>query len=172
LLGADYFRTLYDYTYWARDRILKAAEGLTEEEYAKPNGFNYGSIRGILNHALASEAGAISRWTGVASAGPANEMTLPTLDALVARWREEESKLQPFLSKLKDEDLDGEVVSRRQSGEEFRRPLYVDLTQIANHATQHRSEAAEALTMVGRSPGDLDFTVYYRERLSARSPSS
>jgi hypothetical protein len=39
--------------------------------------------------------------------------------------------------------------------------LWLDLAQIVNHGTQHRSEAAEALTMVGRSPGDLDLSRFY-----------
>ena len=165
--GADYFRLLYDYVYWARDRILKAAEGMSEEEYAKPNGFNYGSIRAILSHCLAAEAGAIARWTGGERPQGLTQEDMPTVEALKARWREEEARLRPFLASLQDDDLDRDIVTRRPTGEETHRPLFVDLTQIANHETQHRSEAAEALTMVGRSPGDLDFSVFYRERANA-----
>ena len=39
-------------------------------------------------------------------------------------------------------------------------PLWQLLTLVYQHTLQHRSEAAEALTMVGRSPGALDFPVY------------
>jgi hypothetical protein len=35
------------------------------------------------------------------------------------------------------------------------------LGHLANYGTQHRSEAAEALTMVGRSPGAPDLTTMY-----------
>ena len=42
-VDADYFRLLYDYGYWARDRLLKAADGMTEAEYAAPNNLTYGS---------------------------------------------------------------------------------------------------------------------------------
>ncbi len=52
----DYFRSLFDYGWWARDRILAAADGLTEAEYGRPNGFTYGSLRGILTHTLDAEA--------------------------------------------------------------------------------------------------------------------
>jgi len=38
--------------------------------------------------------------------------------------------------------------------------LWGMMTHVVNHATQHRSEAAMALTAMGRSPGDLDFLDY------------
>jgi len=163
-LEAEYFRVLFDYGYWARDQLLKAAEGLSDDEYAKPNGFTYGSIRGILTHTLGSEAGYAARWRGETVDPPINQETVPTLAELNARWTEEEAKNRAYLAKLSDADVDGEIVSRRRSGEEFRRPLWQDITQIVNHGTQHRSEAAEALTMVGRSPGDLDVSRFFAAR--------
>jgi uncharacterized damage-inducible protein DinB len=39
-------------------------------------------------------------------------------------------------------------------------PLWQLMAHIANHGTQHRSEAAEMLTQMGRSPGDLDLMQY------------
>jgi uncharacterized damage-inducible protein DinB len=160
-LDADYFRLLYDYGYWARDRLMVAADGMSDEDYAKPNGFTYGSIRGILTHVLSAEAGYAARWRAETVETPINQETLPTLEALIERWKAEEAKNRAFLSKLSDGDLQREIVSVRRSGEEVRRPLWLDLAQIVNHGTQHRSEAAEALTMVGRSPGDLDLSRFY-----------
>ena len=75
--------------------------------------------------------------------------------------------MRAYLSTLADADLQREIVSRRRTGEEVRRPLWQDVIQIVNHSTQHRSEAAEALTMVGRSPDDLDITFFFRERQAA-----
>jgi uncharacterized damage-inducible protein DinB len=51
-------------------------------------------------------------------------------------------------------------VFQRRDGSEMRRPLWEILTLVFHHTVQHRSEAAEALTMVGRSPGAVDFLMY------------
>jgi uncharacterized damage-inducible protein DinB len=38
------------------------------------------------------------------------------------------------------------------------------MAHVVNHGTQHRSEAAAILTGLGRSPGDLDLSLFLTER--------
>jgi len=165
----DYFRSLFAYGWWARDRLLAAAAGLSEPEYRRPNGFTFGSIRGILTHTLDGEALWVSRWLQE----PGTEITedqVPTIGRLADRWSAVEVRTRAFLDQLDDERLRAVIVSRRRNGEEIRRPLWHDLAHVVNHSTQHRSEAAEALTMIGRSPGDLDLSIYLRAHDSAGQP--
>jgi len=37
---------------------------------------------------------------------------------------------------------------------------------VVNHGTQHRSESAALLMRFGRSPGDMDFTLYLDQRVA------
>ena len=162
-MNPEYFRFLYDYNYWARDRLLAATEGMSEGEYASPNNFTYGSIRGICTHLLSAEAICLRRWKNDSSSPEITEASLPNLAALTALWREEEDKMRAFLAGLTEGTLQNDLVERRPSGQEKSYPLWQLMAHVVNHGTQHRSEAAEALTMIGRSPGNLDLTVLLRE---------
>ncbi len=62
------------------------------------------------------------------------------------------------------DDPEREYVMRGRDGVDRTWKLWELRTMIDTHAKQHGAEAAEALTMVGRSPGDLDFPVFLRTR--------
>jgi uncharacterized damage-inducible protein DinB len=160
----DEIMTLYDYAWWARDRLLNAAAGLSDEEFARDAGFTYKSLRGILVHAMDAEASWCSRFLREEVEPPPEDGELTSVDSLKARWAEEEAKLRGFLKGVTEASLADDFVFKRRNGQEIRTPLWILLTHVVNHGTQHRSEAAEALTMIGRSPGSLDFTTYIWER--------
>jgi uncharacterized damage-inducible protein DinB len=163
-MDAEYFRFIYDYLYWARDKVLMAAAELSEEEYTRDVGFTYHSVRGILTHALAGEAIWLPRaWRE--QPGPfITEDEVPTLAALRERWGVEESKQRAYLAKLTDSEAASSVTFKGRDGNDRKLPVWQILTMEFHHTVQHRSEAAEALTMLGRAPGDMDLMFYTRER--------
>ena len=166
-MNADYFRTLFDYTYWARDRVLAVMGDLSEADYSKENGFTFRSLRGILTHCLDAEYGWRCRFQGEARGTNilVTEVSTPTL--LATRWHEEGVRMRAYLARLSDEDLARDLVWRAADGGERRLPnLWLSLAHVVNHSTQHRSEAAEALTIIGRSPGELDLGVYASQKLT------
>jgi uncharacterized damage-inducible protein DinB len=70
--------------------------------------------------------------------------------------------MQRFLSGLSDDDLDRTIHYTSTRGKPFENTLWHILLHVANHSTQHRSEAAILLTEWGRSPGDLDLIFFLR----------
>lgn len=165
----DYIRTLFDAGFWARDRLLAAAEGMTEEEYARDCGLTYTSLRGILTHVLGAELLYFLRLTGqpappVDSAAAVTETNLPTIEAWKQRALEVETLVRSCLDSMTGDDLDSELTYVRRDGVKMVQPRWEVLTQVLQHGIAHRAEAAEALTMAGRSPGDLDFVIYRNSR--------
>jgi uncharacterized damage-inducible protein DinB len=167
-LEAEYFRTLFAYTYWVRDRLLDQVAQLSQDEYEADRQLDYKSIRGTLVHALSSEAGYLARWQGRQVDPPINQETVPTVAALRERWAQQEKAMRGFLAELTDEGTKREMRQvSRQTGREVVNPLWVLMAQLVNHFTQHRAEVALAITQLGHSPGDLDFSLYMRERSAA-----
>jgi uncharacterized damage-inducible protein DinB len=163
-MNADYFRTMVDYQYWCRDRLLAAAEAMSDAELTRPNGFTYGSILGILAHTLGGEWVWFQRMQGrtIEPGTAPNKDNVKTLADLKERWQNAEADARAFLATM--DDPEQELVLRGRDGVDRTWKLWQLLTMVNTHSKQHGSEAAEALTMAGRSPGDLDFPVFLRSR--------
>jgi len=145
-------REVWDYSFWATGKILAAANGLSPEEFSAPAPGGR-SLQEVLVHMLNAERGwRIGFETETRVAGL--EMSdFPTTEPLAERWQVEEANMRAFLAALDDDGLYRPFIEGR--------PLWKFLLHVANHGTQHRSEAALLLTDLGRSPGDLDFLDFF-----------
>ncbi len=157
---------LLDYNTWANERILAAAEGVSEAEYeAEVPGLSHGSIRATLVHQLGAEI--IWRRRCVEGVSPTTLLTaaeVPTFAALRQRWAAEDATLRAGLARLTDEALAAPLAYRTTRGTPMEDTLWQVLAHVVNHGTQHRAEVAVALTAFGRSPGDVDLIVYLRRK--------
>jgi len=156
--------TLYEYNYWASERILAAAERVSQEQWSAPSPHSFGSLRRTLLHTLDTEFGWRMRCQHNQSTPDLSEADFPALDMMKQRWQDEETAMREYLASLQDDDLNGLLRYTTDEGEKRERVLWHCLLHIVNHGTQHRSEAAALLTEYGSSPGDLDFTVFLNEK--------
>jgi len=155
---------LYSYNQWANARILKAASALTGEQFLAPASFPHGGMRGTLVHALFAEWVWRKRWEGESPSTRPQPEDFPTFDSLRLRWLEEEALLMKFIHAQTDEDLNEAFQFTTTTGEEREHILWQAMAHVVNHGTQHRSEAAAMLTDMGCSPGDIDMSLFLRER--------
>ncbi len=164
----EYLSTLIDYNYWANERILLAADRVSEAQFLAPARFSWGGLRGTLVHTLSAEWSWRLRWEGVSPTAPLDPADFSTVSAVRSRWRAEQAALREFAGKLTEPALAQTVKYRRMSGGASAEPLWQLMIHLVNHGTQHRAEAAALLTEYGHSPGDLDFVVFVRERQETR----
>jgi uncharacterized damage-inducible protein DinB len=154
-------RTLYGYNHWATERLLEVAKQLTPEQLHAPGSAGHGSVHNTLLHLVNTQKSWLAWWDGSLSAEEAYRLTLnptdfPDLAALRTIWEEVEQATQAFVSSLTDEDVIRVYAQTLPNGVDFRMPLWQMMLHVANHGTQHRSEAAAMLTSFGHSPGNLD----------------
>lgn len=145
-----------DYLYWARDRILSAAEELTQAEFLLEATVTTRSLRATLVHQLECEWAWRIRLTygSFPDNGLAPE-AFDTLQALVDRWRREERDLRAWFESLSDADLAAVPPQRSSPLSRWRHLLY-----LVNHGIQEFSEAAVLLTRLGHSPGEIGYLAF------------
>ncbi len=151
--------TLYDYSRWANGRILDTVAALTPEQFLAPVPVG-GSLRDILGHTMGAQWLWLSRWQGHSPRAVWDVTTIPDLPTLRREWAAVEDATAAFVGDLTEERLAADLTYVATSGAERTQPLWQLLLHQANHATQHRSEAALVLTQAGHSPGDLDLLLY------------
>ena len=167
-------RSLYAYNAWATGRILAAAAPLTPEQLNAPGQAGRGSIRDTLIHQLDAHQGWLSWWDGSKSAEEAyasrlDPDALPDVAALERQWQAIDRQMSAFLASLTDDDMARPYGFDLPNGQHLEMPLWGMLLHIANHNTQHRTEAAAMLTEFGHSPGDLDL-IFFLMRAGADQP--
>ena len=162
---AESLRTFYGYNRWATERLLDTATQLTAEQLDAPAGGEQRSVHETLLHLMTTQKGWLSWWDGSLPADEAYGLRLdpaqyPDVAAIRELWDALEQQTQAFLARLDDELLQRVYSSQLPDGSEWQMVLWKMMLHIANHGTQHRSEAAALLTGFGHSPGDLDMIFY------------
>ena len=75
---------LYDYGYWANEKLFQTVSHLTPEQFAQPVAGSYRSIRNTLVHALSAEWGWLDRCGGRERGPQLNPDNYPTVETLRA----------------------------------------------------------------------------------------
>ena len=155
--------TLFDYNDWANGRIAAVAERVSDEQFRAPANVSHGSLRDTLVHMLSADwVWRLRCQEGISPESLLSFDDFPTFAAVQKRWAKESAALRDYIEGLTDEDLVETIYYSSTSGRPYSDTLWHILFHLANHGTQHRSEAAVLLTEYGHSPGDLDFIVYLR----------
>ena len=154
-MTVDDVRDLFAYDRWATEKVLAALDGIDDAAWSRSQVVDERGLGGILVHML----GAYQRWLhGLMEDGtsptPEREPLISPAE-LRRRWETEWPAMEGFLASRDEAWLD-----RDDEGVRFDRMLQ----HLANHGTQHRSEAAVLLTQAGRSPGDLDMIDWLERR--------
>jgi uncharacterized damage-inducible protein DinB len=155
-------RTLYDYHYWARDRMLGAADSLTPGQFTQSKGHSFDTVQGTLVHLMNSERLWLRRWRGEPVQPPLKPADFPMVDGVRMYWESLEMQMRKFLDDLGEAGLARVVRYTNSQGVTLEFPVWQMLLHVITHGAHHRSEAATMLTELGHAPEPLDLIVYFR----------
>jgi uncharacterized damage-inducible protein DinB len=163
-MDLEMIRPLYDYHYWARDRVLAAADLITEAQFTQSKGASFDTLQGTFVHLMNSERLWLNRWLGKADESPLDPVNFSMLDEVHMYWDMLQMNMEKFLKDLTPDRLSAVIAYTNLKGEQLQYPLWQMLHQVSLHGVHHRSEAATMLTEFGHAPEPLDVIFYFRAK--------
>lgn len=158
-------RTLLDYHYWARDRMLAAVDSLTPEQYTKDLGNSFKSVRDTVVHTYFAEWAWHSRWIGNSPSHSLKPENFPDAAAIRAAWTAHETKMRALLDGLGEAGCDRVYEYKNMAGQDFKSIFWHMFQHVVNHATYHRGQVTTMMRQLGADPGKAqDLIAFYRER--------
>ena len=161
----DDLRLLIDYNYWARDRVLDAVATITPEQFMRPMGNSFNSIRDTVAHICTAERIWITRLTGEKPQRLQKLDRFPDVDAAREEWAELESEMREQLARLGPEAVERTIEYQDLRGNDQSDVLWQMLQHVVNHGTYHRGQITTMLRQLDAAPPKpMDLIAFYRER--------
>jgi uncharacterized damage-inducible protein DinB len=167
-------RELYDYTEWANNLVLDAAEKLSAEQLLQDVGISHRSILGTLAHMAGAEWIWLERWHGRSPTGdsvwtPWTTAHCKDLRTVREKWRPVIDLRRDYLGNLTDDALPRELSFKRVNGDPGSLPLVQQMQHVVNHATLHRGQVVGMIRQLGMTPPATDLLFYWMSRPRANS---
>ena len=158
-------KTMLDYHYWARDRLLEVVEPLTPEQFTKDMGSSFKSIRDTVAHVHAAEWAWHQRWTGRSPTALLPNDRFADVAAVRAAWNATESQVRDFVDRGGEANVEKVYHFKLLNGSEGSAPFWQMLQHLVNHGSYHRGQVTTMLRQMGAQPAkSLDMIAFYRSR--------
>ena len=163
----DEVRTLFDYNTWANHRSLDAAAQLSPEQFTKPLGSSFSSVRDTLVHICGAEWIWHERFEGRSPSAIPDLAAVQTVEELRTHWLPQEARLLAYVQKLAQADLNRVIEYKTLNFGMYSNPLWQSMQHVVNHGTYHRGQITTMLRQLGAKPTLTDLMHFYRERATA-----
>ena len=163
-MSPEEIRPLYEYNAWANRRSLSASEKLTVEQFTKPMGSSFPSVRDTLAHIYGAEWIWLERFQGRSPSALPDVSQFRDVRTLREAWSVHEERLLSFVGGLTQSDLDRKMEYKTLKFGVYSNPLWQSMLHVVNHGTYHRGQVTTMLRQLGAQPILLDLMHFYRER--------
>lgn len=166
-------RKLFDYTEWANDLVMEAANRLPDDDLRRDVCVSHQSIFGTLLHMAGAEWIWLERWHGrsPAKAEAWSRWTTGScadLATLNDRWTEVVDRRAQFIAGIDEERLAAELSFKLLSGDPSSMALIDQMQHVVNHATMHRGQLISMIRQLGIDPPSTDLIFFLRRDISPK----
>lgn len=157
--NTDTLTTMFRHNLWANMRILERCAELNNEQLNTAISGTFGSIHGTLQHIVSAERSYFSRISTGEPHRRSNDEPPMTFEEMMESARISGTGFVEWAPKVQVED----TVLVNWEGEPREVPKTIILTQVINHATEHRAQIMATMTQLGIQPPELDSWTFFNE---------
>ncbi|MCB1418640.1 MAG: damage-inducible protein DinB [Notoacmeibacter sp.] len=152
------------YNAWANGRLYAAAGELDAKAWRSDCGAFFKSMMGTLNHILVGDRVWMKRFTGEGTQPPSLDAILhEDFTSLLAAREAEDRRIIAFVDGLTEEAVAGRFTYTTMTDlRTVSQRLAPALAHFFNHQTHHRGQAHTILSILGRTPPELDLIYFFR----------
>lgn len=154
---AAQLRRLFAYNQWAWRQVFPSLAQLPGAAYKADRPFFWGSLHGLMVHAVATESIWLARLQGESPTTLLQPDDFPDFAGIQAHWEVVDARWQRYLGDLADADMARIVAYHNTRGDAFQLPVTDIVQHVANHATEHRSQMTPILFNLGAPTPPLDY---------------
>ncbi len=155
-------RDYYAYNDWARDTVLDAASGLTDDDLDRQFEMGPGTLRKTLLHIRDAEQWWLENWHSDGEDHFTELDAETTMDELRELHSETAQRRDAVLARMTDMDLKRRVWCNPSPGETYTFRLGETMFQLCNHGTHHRAQVLNMLRHLGAAAPGLDYARWLR----------
>lgn len=153
-------QSFYNYHAWANDRLFTAATQVSPEQWLAPSHATFGSLRDVMTHIVDVERGWIAYVQTEQFVEEWRAEDFESVAALRDAWHTINATTHSYIQSLNDAALERTIRWTGTDDETHDYPQWKILLHQANHAMQHRSEAALILSEMGASTDWMDYLIF------------
>lgn len=151
-MPTDTLTTLFSHNLWANMGIFECCASLTDEQLDATISGTFGTIRETLQHITTSEQSYFSRISTGQPLRRPDDALPPTMAEMLASIQTTGAGFITWAPTV----LASDMVRIDWDGTPRDVPKTIILTQVINHATEHRAQIMAILTQLGIQPPELD----------------
>lgn len=154
---------LFAYNRWANARVLGSVADLSEEDYARPVGGSFSTLRDTLAHLYGADWVWLERFGGRSPRElPAGQQT-PTPNALRERWEKVEEGWAGLANGVETGRMRETLAYQNFKGEDLSYRVGEVLVHLVNHSTYHRGQVATLMRQLGATPASTEYLMMLDE---------
>ena len=155
---------LLEFNDWARGRMLGVVRALSTEEFTKPLGNSFSSVRDTVVHIYSAEWVWHRRCQGHSPTAPLVAEDFPDLRAIEPTWLDLAGQWRVFIEAMDESGPVREIDYRQMNGQAYRSPVWQIVQHVVNHSSYHRGQVMTLLRQLGFAAVSTDLIAFHRER--------